>query len=219
MKNVVLYSPWIGESFSDIATPYVAAAQTRTHKPVHYGGRAVDPANLQKTYRFVSYNTQRQLGFTQEGDRLYILGHGIEAAELIRADDFEHWDVGHPDNEYYTRYVRQNGTAVYALTPDQLIALLEYEQLNSRIRDVRLWICKGGREDFSRFAWEFTGRMLAKFPLVRVTAYAGFMTIGRESGRRWGSSTPEEESTAAKNYRMVVNDDPLYRRSYQPDDE
>lgn len=73
--RVVMYSPWPCRSFADHAAEYTAGANNRKHKPVNQG----------KVYSVVVH-APGCLNTLSAGDRLYIMGHGVELGSQILAD-------------------------------------------------------------------------------------------------------------------------------------
>lgn len=194
--RVVMYSPWPNKSFVPDLTRYAAAAGARTdHKA----------RDVAKTYEV---RTRAQaLDDLANGDRLYIVGHGVQWEELIKADSDTPWQPGYANMGY-----RQHGKhAVPALDPKGLVALLDTARLPVGLSDIRLWTCKGGDTDFTRFALLFTGWIKKRNKSAQVSAYKGYMVLRRTEGRKRGQMDQETmESEPAKNLRVLINEHSNY---------
>ena len=195
--KVIMYSPWPNDSFGGLAKQYVAAAQNRTdHKP----GR-------NKAY-FYRNATPGSLHDLVPADRLYIMGHGVEDLTAIAADSDVQWSENLRGLGYSSYKGPKYTQAI--LKPDELIAKLTNAALPHDFVDFRLWVCKGGDRDFTDFGWEFTGKLRKTWKAAIVVAFNGYLTLGPQSGRKWGAMVKTDQSTAAKNFRMVINNDQFF---------
>ena len=174
--QVILYSPWLDNSFKDLATRYALAAAGRTHK-----------GNKKKLYKFIRHHKGgRQLGLLNPlVDRLYVLGHGQTASAFIRADKGMTWSLGYDGEDY--EMVSPSGVidAFPALSPQHLVSNLKSEGLQKGFVDIRLWCCNQGvmPGDFGQL---FAHQLTKPYPCAKVTVYTGAMKLGTESGRKTG---------------------------------
>lgn len=198
--KVIMYSPWPNESFGGLAKQYVAAAQNRDHKP-----------GKNKTY-FFRTAVQGSLKDLVPEDRLYIMGHGVDSLKAISADADVAWSETFRGSGY-SSYRGKLYTWV-VLKPDELIAKLREAALPTTFVDFRLWVCKGGDREFSDFGWDFTSKLRETWKSATVVAYTGYLTLGPQTGRKWGAKVKTDESTAAKNFRMVITDDKFFKEFY-----
>jgi len=195
--KVIMYTPWPNDSFGGLAKQYVAAAQNRTdHKP----GR-------NKTY-FFRNAIQGSLHDLVPTDRLYIMGHGVEDLTAIAADSDVQWSENLRGLGYSSYRGPKYTQAI--LKPNELIAKLTEAALPTDFVDVRLWVCKGGDRQFTDFGWEFTAKLRETWKAAIVVAYKGYLTLGPQSGRKRGAMVKTDESIAAKNFRMVINNDQFF---------
>ncbi len=199
--KVIMYCPWPNRSFVDHALEYIAGASNRQHKK-------------EKQY-YVREHGPKVLNDLQPTDRLYILGHGVDSGGCIQADTDTPWNP----NYAALGYSAYNGPKVKTtiLKPAELVTKLTQAGLPQEVTDIRLWVCKGGDKSFDDFGWTFTALLLKINKGAIVTAYKGFMLLPRKTGKKTGQLSMEGESSAAKNFRMVVNNDEFFRL-YRDDD-
>src|SRR6478609_1355215 len=129
--RVVMYSPWPNKSFIAQLQQYASAAQDRDHKQAG------------KTY--IVRSRDDGLRDLDIGDRLYIVGHGIEWEELIKADVDTPW----LDSYEAAGYKPHGKYPAPALDPAGVIKWLDTAGLPPGLSDIRLWVCKGGDVDFT----------------------------------------------------------------------
>jgi hypothetical protein len=187
--RVVMYSPWPNRSFVAQLEQYAVAAQQRDHK-------------REKTY--VVRARDDVLNDLDIGDRLYICGHGIEFADRIKADGDTPW------LESYSAggYTPHGALSVPALDPAGVISWLNVAGLPTGVSDIRLWVCKGGDTDFTRFGLEFTNLIRKRIKSARVTAYKGYMLL---TDRKRGQMDRNAfESQPAKEHKELMNTHPIF---------
>lgn len=204
-KKVVMYSPWPDESFLDDAEQYVTAAQNRSGRVDDRGRSLGKPHKAQNAgKRYHLRKAGSGLDDLQPGDRLYIMGHGIQFEDpaMIKGDFA--WNG--PVQAGYSSH-EAKGIRYPALTPTQLLDKLTDEGLRLfLVTDVRLWVCRSGDKGDTTFAWEFTDLITNLNPKVIVTAYRGFMLFRKYSGEKRGNEQRNnDESKPAKDFKVVIN--------------
>jgi hypothetical protein len=135
------------------------------------------------------------------------VGHGIEWDELIEADVDTPWRESCEAQDYKS-FGKNPGPA---LGRASVIKWLDVAGLATGLSDIRVWVCKGGDVDFTRFALEFTGLIRQRNKSALVTAYKGYRLLLPRSGRKKEQMNKDAiESQPAKEHKLLINKHPTF---------